>query len=73
MIPFHTLTAFLPPGALTVAKAALDNGRSAPGGRPQRDNGETILAQLRQIKADWDGHPDVAEQIYQIVKTTVKY
>lgn len=73
MIPFHTLTAFLPPGALTVAKAALDNGGSASGGRPQGDIRETILAQLRQIKADWDGHPDAAEQIYQIVKTTIRY
>jgi hypothetical protein len=67
MIPFHSLTYLLPASALALAKASLNAGE---GGAPLLGGiRETVLEHFRQVKADWGGNPDIAEQIYRIVNS----
>lgn len=69
MIPLHLLTALLPPGALAMPRAtSSDHDLRAS----LEDIRRTISAQIRQARADLGGHPEVAEEIYRIVNSSIE-
>ena len=67
MIDFHALLGLLPPAALTLVRPSLGSG-----GAPQfGEFRNAVFEHLRQFKADLDGDPQLAEQIYRIVNSTI--
>ncbi|MBU6297887.1 MAG: hypothetical protein KGJ79_12955 [Alphaproteobacteria bacterium] len=69
MMSLHLLTALLPPSALTLTSTTFDDD----GVRASLDDiRETISAQIRQVKADLGGYPEVAEAIHRIVNSTIE-